>query len=123
MKNSAFFLLNFLTKIQFGITVLSNGFQSRKWVFKRFLKFCRKTSDSDWGWNEENWSETSSKPAAEKPSQSKKSTKKAATANNDDLLIDFGSEKAAASKAEKAKKSQEDSWASWENDAWESLNK
>ena len=92
----------------------------RKIAKKPIFSISRKTSD-EWGWNEENWSE--SKPSSEK-SMSKKSTKKATTANNDDLLIDFGSDKAGkAAAANSAKKGQDDSWASWENDAWESLNK
>ena len=85
-------------------------------------------SDSeDWGWNEENWSEDTKPAAAAKSTTTtaKKSVKskvasKSETKNNDDLLIDFGSDK---NKAKKNPDQQEDSWASWENDAWDSLNK
>ena len=86
-------------------------------VLRGLRFFCRKPSD-DWGWNEENWSDTTSKTNA----VAKKSVKKQAkeSANNDDLLIDFGSDK---NKAKKSSGQQEDSWASWENDAWDSLNK
>jgi len=89
----------------------------------------RRKPSEDWGWNEENWSEDT-KPAAAATTKSttttaKKSVKskgasKSETKNNDDLLIDFGSDK---NKAKKNPDQQEDSWASWENDAWDSLNK
>ena len=88
----------------------------------------RKPSE-DWGWNEENWSEDT-KPAAAattkattttaKKSVKSKGASKSETKDNDDLLIDFGSDK---NKAKKNPDQQEDSWASWENDAWDSLNK
>ena len=50
--------------------------------------------------------------------KSKSSSKQTKNDIDDDLLIDFGNDKS------KAKKNpEEDSWASWENDAWDSLNK
>jgi len=73
----------------------------------------RKQSE-DWGWTEDqSWSDV--KKTEEKPK--KAATKKETATTNEDLLIDFG-----ASKNE-AKKTEDSSWASWENDAWESLNK
>jgi len=87
----------------------------------------RRKPSEDWGWNEENWSEDTKPAAAAKSTTTtaKKSVKskgasKSETKNNDDLLIDFGSDK---NKAKKNPDQQEDSWASWENDAWDSLNK
>merc|ERR1712062_553405 len=81
----------------------------------------RRKPSEDWGWNEENWSDDT-KPAAAATTKSttttaKKSVKskgasKSETKNNDDLLIDFGSDK---NKAKKNPDQQEDSWASWEN--------
>lgn len=84
----------------------------------------RKQSD-DWGWSDEqSWSDVKKKE--EKPAKksvtatsgmSKNVSKK--TETNEDLLIDFGASKNEGS----SKKEPDSSWASWENDAWESLNK
>merc|ERR1711953_315680 len=87
----------------------------------------RRKPSEDWGWNEDNWSEDTKSAAAAKSTtsttakksvKSKSSSKQTKNDIDDDLLIDFGSDKS------KAKKNpEEDSWASWENDAWDSLNK
>lgn len=82
----------------------------------------RKQSD-DWGWSDEqNWSDVKKKEF-EKPKKSSITTtaSKKVEQPNEDLLIDFGASKTDAGNG--SNKKSEDSWASWENDAWESLNK
>ena len=77
--------------------------------------YFRKQSE-DWGWSEDqSWSDV--KKSEEKPKKAAATKKEKTATTNEDLLIDFG-----ASKNE-AKKTEDSSWASWENDAWESLNK
>merc|ERR1719468_1345822 len=74
------------------------------------------------------WSETkassSSDKAAKKPTSgsgiAKKKMEPKSKATNEDLLIDFG---ASGGGKGSEKKTSEDSWANWENDAWESLSK
>ena len=92
------------------------------------FSFFRKESD-DWGWSADNeWSETkassSSDKAAKKPTSgsgiAKKKMEPKSKATNEDLLIDFG---ASGGGKGSEKKTSEDSWANWENDAWESLSK
>lgn len=96
----------------------------------------RKQSD-DWGWNDDsnNWSDMgSSSKSSEKAKKSSSaaansgggnvSARKSKTAaDNEDLLIDFGNSDIAAGNKKSSKEGKDSSWASWENDAWESLNK
>merc|ERR1712083_1146005 len=86
----------------------------------------RRKDSEDCGWGVENeWSDVKSSSSIEqKPSKkssstnlAKKKSEKAKT--NEDLLIDFG----ASSKEADKKNTVDDSWANWENDAWESLSK
>ena len=59
------------------------------------------------------------KKSEEKPKKAAATKKEKTATTNEDLLIDFG-----ASKNEvRGQKTEDSSWASWENDAWESLNK
>jgi len=88
----------------------------------------RRKDSEDWGWGGDNeWSDAKSNSNVEQKTSkkssnstlgglAKKKSEKAKT--NEDLLIDFG----ASSNAEK-KNQVDDSWANWENDAWESLSK
>merc|ERR1719278_120456 len=88
----------------------------------------RKQSE-DWSWSEDqSWSDVKKNEDITKPKSKKSATattkKQTTTSTNEDLLIDFGG----ASKIEAAKKAasgatEDSSWANWENDAWESLNK
>ena len=83
---------------------------------------CRKDEDEDWDWAADVKKEDNSRPKKSSASAvaSKKHQPKPAT-QNEDLLIDFGNaEKKVATNNSVAGDS---SWASWENDAWESLNK
>ena len=88
----------------------------------------KKAENDDWGWGADNdgeWSDIKSS-SIEKPSKKsssstglakKKSEISKKSKNDEDLLIDFG----ASGNGEK--KTADDSWANWENDAWESLSK
>jgi len=90
----------------------------------------RKDSD-DWGWGgESEWSDVKSSSSIDKTSKKQPSTnsntvgslakkKVSEKSKNEDLLIDFGG---GASNTDK-KNTADDSWANWENDAWESLSK
>jgi len=87
----------------------------------------RRKDSEDWGWGGDNeWSDVKSSSSIEQKTSKKSSNtvgglakKKSEKAkNNEDLLIDFG----ASSNAEK-KNQVDESWANWENDAWESLSK
>jgi len=87
----------------------------------------RRKDSEDWGWGGDNeWSDVKSSSSIEQKTSKKSSStvgglakKKSEKAkNNEDLLIDFG----ASSNAEK-KNPVDESWANWENDAWESLSK
>jgi len=88
----------------------------------------RKPSE-DWSWSEDqSWSDVKKNEDITKPKPKKSATattKKqttTTTSTNEDLLIDFGG--ASKIEAKKAASATEDSsWANWENDAWESLNK
>merc|ERR1712045_142145 len=86
----------------------------------------RRKESEDWGWGGDNeWSDVKSSSSIEQKTSkkssstnlAKKKSEKAKT--NEDLLIDFG----ASSKEADKKNTVDDSWANWENDAWESLSK
>jgi len=98
----------------------------------------RKDSE-DWGWGEDSgWSDVKSSSSIDKTSKktttSSSSTvgglaakKKSEKSKNEpaepaNLLIDFGGASSAAEK-KNTTKTEGESWANWENDAWESLSK
>ncbi len=100
----------------------------------------RKDSDdwgADWGTTSSNndaddkldWSKAQARTKKSSTSAAKKSSQSqsgAAKGDDNNLLIDFGSGSGAGGAAGGATKKpakSEDSWASWENDAWDSLNK
>jgi len=82
----------------------------------------RKQSE-DWSWSDDqSWSDVKkNEDTKPKKSTNNPATKKLTTTTNEDLLIDFGG--ASKIEAKKAEKTEDSSWANWENDAWESLNK
>jgi len=89
----------------------------------------KKSEKDDWGWGDDNGGEwediksektTFSKKTSSSSGLAKKKSdisKKQSTKNDEDLLIDFG----ASANAGDKKSTTEDSWANWENDAWEAL--
>ena len=81
---------------------------------------CRKDEDEDWDWATDVKKEDNSKPKKSSSSASKKHQPKPAT-QNEDLLIDFGNAEKKVTTSNSV--AGDSSWASWENDAWESLNK
>ena len=82
----------------------------------------RKESD-DWGWSADNeWSDVKSTSGEKAKKTSGVAKKKIESKKNEDLLIDFGASSGAGN-AKKQDSQNQDSWANWENDAWDSLNK
>jgi len=74
----------------------------------------KESEDWDWATDSNTWSDVKTEDRTKKSSTKKQQQPKVST-QNEDLLIDFG--------AEKKNEVATDGWASWENDAWESLNK
>ena len=103
----------------------NNNKRLHYWIFI-VISYLYSQENEEWGWSGES-NDWSDKPSSKSSSQiSKKSSssavsskKEQSSSKNEDLLIDFGG----AGSNNGSKNKQEDSWASWENDAWESLNK
>ena len=89
----------------------------------QFLNLFFRKQSEDWSWSDDqSWSDVKKNEETKpKKSTNNPATKKLTTTTNEDLLIDFGG--ASKIEAKKAEKTEDSSWANWENDAWESLNK
>ena len=89
----------------------------------QFLNLFFRKQSEDWSWSDDqSWSDVKkNEDTKPKKSTNNPATKKLTTTTNEDLLIDFGG--ASKIEAKKAEKTEDSSWANWENDAWESLNK